>query len=356
MKILLVSDAQSIHTKRWAEAFEAEGHIVHVASFRAASIPGITVHQLPTLGLGKLGYFLAVPKLKALFKTIAPDVVHAQYVTSYGFIAALAKIKPLVVTAWGTDILISPKQSRMIRWLASYALKHADHVTTVAEHMNSAALSLGASPEKLTAIPFGVDTNFFIPSRDRHPSAAIQIISTRNFAPVYNIETLIEALWILKTRNIKFSASLIGKGPDKERLEGMIQKYSLEKDITFKGHVAHSTLVDLLGNSDLFVTTSLSDGNNISLNEAMATGVFPIASDIPANTQWIEHGKNGFLFKVRNATELASCIESAVANPALRKSAEEYNLNLVKQKADWQSGVQKMKTIYQSIIDGNTHV
>ena len=75
MKILLVSDAQSIHTKRWAEAFRDEGHEVHVASFREASFPGITVHLLPTFLLGKVGYLLAAPKLKAIYHKIKPDIV-----------------------------------------------------------------------------------------------------------------------------------------------------------------------------------------------------------------------------------------------------------------------------------------
>jgi len=61
------------------------------------------VHVLPTFGLGKLGYLLSVPALRSLARRLHPDVVHAQYVTSYGFLAAAAtaRLAPLVVTALG---------------------------------------------------------------------------------------------------------------------------------------------------------------------------------------------------------------------------------------------------------------
>ena len=134
-RILFVSDAKSVHTRRWAEHFRDQGIQVHIASFRTESIEGVSVHLLPTFGLGRAGYLLAVPTLRRLAKHIQPDIIHAQYVTSYGFLAALAGLHPLVLTAWGTDVLISPLESRIMRWIASYAVRHADAVTTVARNI-----------------------------------------------------------------------------------------------------------------------------------------------------------------------------------------------------------------------------
>ena len=76
-RILYVSDALSIHTRRWAEHYRDCGVEVHVASFRPATIDGVRVHVLPTGGLGRVGYFLAVPALRRLARALRPDVVHA---------------------------------------------------------------------------------------------------------------------------------------------------------------------------------------------------------------------------------------------------------------------------------------
>ena len=163
MKILYVADAKSIHTQRWAKWFSAAGHDVHVATFREADIPGVQVHRLPTLGLGKVGYFASILFLKRLARRIRPDVVHAHYLTSYGFVAAAAHLRPLVVTAWGSDLLLSPRDSALAQWLVKTAIGRADMVTTVAEHMNGAAVALGASSDAVIAIPFGVDCRLFVP-------------------------------------------------------------------------------------------------------------------------------------------------------------------------------------------------
>src|SRR3989442_2272695 len=46
---------------------------------------------------------------------INPDVVHAHYVSDYGFLAALSGRHPLVVSAWGSDLLIDTGLSVVTR-------------------------------------------------------------------------------------------------------------------------------------------------------------------------------------------------------------------------------------------------
>ena len=82
----------------------------------------------------------------------------------------------------------------------------------------------------------------------------------------------------------------------------------------------------LLGQADLFISTSPSDGNNISLNEAMACGVFPIVTDIAANRAWITHGENGLLFPCRDANALADRVIEALGRPEWRQAVVPVNL------------------------------
>src|ERR1700682_2326769 len=107
MRILFVGDAGSIHLRRWLEHFRDRGAEVHVATFQPCSIEGVTLHLLPRYGLGKLGYFFALRTLPRLQDLLRPDIVHAHNVTSYGFLAAKSGLHPLIVTAWGSDVLIA---------------------------------------------------------------------------------------------------------------------------------------------------------------------------------------------------------------------------------------------------------
>lgn len=350
MKILYVSDAQSIHTRRWAESFRDSGADVHVASFREGNIPGVTTHLLPTYGLGRLGYFIALLSLRRLYVHLRPDVVHAQYITSYGFLSAFAGLHPLVLTAWGTDVLISPKESRLMRWLASYAVKHADAVTTVAKHMNPSVAALGIAESAVSAVPLGVDLQRFVsPSAGRGESDTLHLICTRNFAPIYDIGTLIKALQRTAQRGLRLQVDLIGSGPLRSELEAQVMRSGLSSWVTFHGHVDHDRLAQLLAQADLFVSPALSDGNNVSLNEAMACASFPIGTDIPANAQWIEDGVNGLLYPPGDATALAECILRAAGDAAWRHAAGKLNRDIVEQRADWRVCVARMKEIYARV-------
>lgn len=350
MKILYISDAQSIHTRRWAEYYRDQGMDVHIASFRDNSLPGITVHRLPTAGLGRFGYLLAVPVLRNLARQLRPDVVHAQYITSYGFLTALAGLHPMVLTAWGTDILISPNKSRLSRFLAAFAISHADAVTTVAEHMNSALESLGAPTGSVIATPFGVDTQHFIPPlQPRAENGRLRLISTRNFGPIYDVGTLINALGVLAREGLYFDVDLIGDGPLRHELEAQVNESNLRDYVTFHGHVTHSKLAKLLAEAHIFVTSALSDGNNVSLNEAMACACFPIATDIPANTQWIDANVNGLLYPPGDASALAETLRIAVADKDLLIQAGKINRNIVLESADWRICVSKMDELYSGI-------
>ena len=350
MKILYLSDGPSVHTRRWAEHFRDLGHEIHLASFRRVNIPGVRCYHLKTFYLGKLGFLLAIPELRRIARTVGPDVVHAQYVTSYGFLGAMSGLRPLVVTAWGTDVLLSPQQSRIRKWFASYALRHAEVVTTVAEHMNPAVIKLGARAEQVRTIPFGVDVEHFRPVDEARPAGApLRLICTRNFAEVYDIPTLLAALCEDGVRELGLQVELLGDGPLRGQLESIVASRGLGSCVRFLGHVDHGRLAELLASSDLFVTPSLSDGNNISLNEAMACGCFPIASSIPANRQWLEPEVNGLLFSPGDSGQLAKCIIEGALNSGLRSKAAVINRAIVASRANWAVATRSMEEIYLSL-------
>ena len=351
-RILYVADAASIHTRRWAEHYRDRGWDVQIASFRDAVIPGVQVHKLSTGGLGRAGYFLAIPVLQHIVRYLRPDVVHAHYLTSYGFLAAWAGLRPLVVTAWGSDALIAPKKSRLMRYFASYAVKNADVVTTLANHMNASVSDLGVPLEQITSTPFGVDAQFFrLPSPENLERQPLRLICTRNFDFVYDVGTLVRALAQVIDSGRLLVVDLIGDGPLRDSLVALVREMKLESHINFHGHVDHKALAGLLAGSDIFVTPALSDGNNVSLNEAMACGCFPIASNIPANAQWITDGLNGYLYPAGDVTRLVDAIEMAMEKKELRLSARSLNRTIVETKVDWRICVKRMDDIYEQVID-----
>jgi glycosyltransferase involved in cell wall biosynthesis len=78
----------------------------------------------------------------------------------------------------------------------------------------------------------------------------------------------------------------------------------------------HGDLPGFLRAADVYVSASSSDGTSSSLLEAMASGLYPVVSDITANRPWVEHGKNGLLFAVGDAASLAEALRLCAAQRA----------------------------------------
>src|SRR5437870_13462232 len=88
MRIMLVADAESPHTRRWASALADEGHDVLLAGFGGPRRAGVAQLRLGH-GHGRSRYLRAVPKLRRVIAGFAPEVVNAHCVSSYGVVANL---------------------------------------------------------------------------------------------------------------------------------------------------------------------------------------------------------------------------------------------------------------------------
>jgi glycosyltransferase involved in cell wall biosynthesis len=119
--------------------------------------------------------------------------------------------------------------------------------------------------------------------------------------------------------------------------------------IVFVGDVDHQRMPALLRDHHLYVSTSLSDTTSVSLLEAMACGLFPIVSDIPANREWIEDGVNGCLVPVQQPMKLAMTIIDAWKDPSFRDRAVHANFELVRDKAEWNANMRAVRELFERL-------
>lgn len=355
MKICILADGQSIHTKRWCEYFSALGHEIHLVSFKPADIAGTTVHHIDAGKIdvkgGNWRILLRVTDIKRLLRTIRPDVVHALYATSYGAMGALSGFHPFIVTPLGTDVLISPGQSVIYRLLLRYVFGCADVITSLAPHVRIAILNLGGMPGKIRELVFGVNTDVFN-SISRHiPSGKFVIASTRNFENVYNIPLIIKAVALVKDRIPGLEVHFTGDGSLKNELIKMVNAYGLANVVSFHGHVTQQAMVELLNKSQVYISVSLSDGNAISVLEAMACGCFLLVSDIEANRQWVQDGINGYIVPVNDEAALAAKILQTYASyDRLIGPANEVSKKNLDEKGTLQVNMKHMEGIYAELI------
>lgn len=355
MRICYLADAGSIHTKRWCDYFGSLGHEIHLVSFREGNVSGVKFHLLDggkiNVSGGNWSVLLQFRKLKKILREIQPDILHAHYATSYGTVGAMSGFHPYIITTLGTDVLISPKQSFVYRMILKYAFKRADWITAMADHMKDAIIELNVPENKVNTVMFGIDPKVFSRQNRVLDAEKFVITSTRNFEPIYNLDLLLDALKILNGKIPNLEINLIGDGSLRDELESKVVLYELKDSVRFLGKVSQSILAENLCRTNLFITTSLSDGNNVSLNEAMVCGAVSIATDIPANRFWMKNGVNGFLVPFDDPHELVNKILYVYKHyEDLQKSSIDYNDKMINLYALFENNMKIVKEKYNSLL------
>ena len=297
--------------------------------------------------------------VRRMVNKIKPNILHSHYVGTYGYLGAISGFHPLIISAWGSDVLIAPKRSKIHRFLTEYSLRKADRIICVSPTLREEIIKLGASPNKIEITPIGVDTQKFSPRlRDEALLRTLEIdespvvISTRSLKPFYDVRTLVQAIPLVLARIPQARFVIAGTGEQQGDLKELARDLGASDSTKFVGWVPPAELPAYLSSADIYVSSSLSDGTSISLLEAMACGLAPIVTDIPANRPWINEGENGLLFTVRDYKTLASKIINLLHNQEMREDFGRTSREIVQKKAEQQTEMEKMDSIYTELIKG----
>lgn len=331
-------------------------------------MPGVIYHKLEIKFkvIPKVQVIEKIIKVKRLVKNISPDIIHGHFVSGGGCYAYLSGFKPLVVTAWGSDIYLYPKQSFINKMLTRRTLQNADLITTDSNDLKNEVIKLGASRGKSYIIQFGVDTKLFHPT---YATNALKrelkigdnekiIFSPRMIKSTYNIDNIVKAFKLLQRdfSNLRLILkSYIEK--DKEYriyVEKLAKRLGVKAQIIFIGQVNYSTMPKLYNLSDVVVSIPTTDGTPVSVLEAMACGCNIVASDIPSLQEWIKDGWNGYLVNVKDIEEISQKIKKCLLIKSdEREKIINRNLNIIRERADYFSNMKKMERLYYRLVGKN---
>lgn len=250
-----------------------------------------------------------------------PDIIHGNWIVPTGLIAALAGFMthtPVINTARGMDVRISEKG--LVRFLFNLAIRLSNRLVVV-----SPAMKIRKGLEQAEVISSGVDDVFFtlIPERQL-PT----IISTRSLEPVYDIETLLRSLPTVIATYPNVKCILAGTGSQANDLKHLVRQLGIDKTVDFIGAVPQEEIIRLMQRSHIFVSTCADDGTSVAMLEAIASGLVPIAADIPTNHPWILSDHDGFLFKPGDVDDLAHRLIQALSGEIDNTVLELKRMNL----------------------------
>jgi glycosyltransferase involved in cell wall biosynthesis len=253
------------------------------------------------------------------------------------------------VAAWGSDLLLAGRRDPLRRARARMVLRNADLVLADAENLARAARELGAPPERVHAIPWGVDLVRFRPAPEREPGL---LLSTRSHEPVYDLATLIAALSPVLARHPNLRVAFTGDGSLRGGLERLAAERLPRGRYTFLGRLPSDELAGWYGRAELYLSASRSDSTSQSLLEAMACGAVPVVSDIEGNREWVGEGDGARLFRVGEPADVERAIESAWGDPAWRERARARNRGVAEARADWSSNLARIEALFSGLAAG----
>lgn len=349
---VLVVGTHSIHVRRFVAGLCAAGQPVVLATDRAERLvehPLLLEQLFTDFSVFSLGTAAGIRRAIVQWR---PRVVHAHQANSVSWHAGRACRglgTPLVVTIWGSDVLLLPNQGILKRAMVRTALRRASLWTADAAELLRSARTVAGVDRPHAQVVIGVD---HLPAdlRDVWPRKEDWVLSSRAHKPLYRIDAIIGAFAEAARRHGGWRLEVAGAGSQTDTLRRAAAGLGCGQAIDFSGQLEAEAMSRSLGRARVFVSFPMSDGTSVSLLEAMAHGCVPVVSDLPANREWIVDGLNGLV--VAQPEGLAAAIEQAIEWSGLRQWREEVaaaNHRLMMSKAVFGDNVRQFLAQYRRL-------
>lgn len=341
-----------------ATALNNSGFEVHVAFFRPDEVrelelraSGVQTVHIPLASFGSPSTLKVASQLWSYLRSHAIQLVHAFDAPTCTFvlpIARLAGTRVVLASQRGNRCLDSPTTSRL-RWLSD-AVSHGIVV-------NSAALAVhleseGVPKEKIRFCPNGLDTKRFSPDgRRRLPelaSASLVIGCVATHRPEKQLPFLVDSFADMRRQRLGLRLVLVGSGSERPKIEERIAAHQLGSDCLMIPHIADTA--EILRSIDVFLLTSVSEGQSNSLMEAMATGCAVVGSNVEGTRDLIRDGVNGFLFEYLNQADLVTKTLALVDDEALRNKISADSSDWVRSTMSLEASAIRMAAIYEEYL------
>lgn len=295
-----------------------------------------------------LPVMLSITFLAVFRRARQVDVIHANWSLT-GLICGLAgRLRgcPVITTLRGSDVS-RLENSRLIRLLTAWTLKLSHHTVTVSSTMKDEIRTLFPKLAScLSHIPNGVDDSLFALPMPKG-NDTLKITTVGNLIPGKAIHELLHAV-ASYDGPLGMRTTIVGDGPERERLETLAQSLGLAGKVQFTGTLPPQAVAAVLGETDIFVLTSHSEGRPNVVVEAMAAGRAVVATALPGVRELLEHESNGLLFNPGDTVALTDHLRHLANDPALRLHlGDAARQTVVELGLTWQSCAKNYHALYR---------
>jgi glycosyltransferase involved in cell wall biosynthesis len=176
--------------------------------------------------------------------------------------------------------------------------------------------------KKQVVLSQGVDLSLFNSNVDPifRSKALPRLITVSRLDKQKNIESVIEAVGLLKSKYPDILYYIVGSGPDADDLRDKVAKLSLNKHVCFYGQATPKMIPKLLRSFNIFVLASFVEGLPSAVLEAMACGLPVILASTNYSCQESFKNEENALVVSGHSEAIAEAIDRLVSDNQLRSA------------------------------------
>ncbi len=318
LRLAMIGDGRSPHLAKWARALAPRVELWLASSTGVSDELARSVEPARCLVLGthpdaaggNLGLLRQLPRLGRWLAAVDADWINPHYLTSHGTLAWAAKIGwrlrgGLLASAWGSDVLVTPERHAMYRWALRRVLGAAALATSDSQHMAGRMRALGGS--QAMVLPFGLDE---MPPAPGHKQPWL-VFANRGLEPIYRPQLVLAWFARLAAQQPEAQLVVANDGSLRAALQAEVAARGLSERVRFVGRLDAVAQARWYAQAQWFISLPASDSVSVSVLEAMAHGCVPLLSDLPANRELVEHGRNGWI--VNDAVDAGNTADESIA-------------------------------------------
>jgi len=250
------------------------------------------------------------------------DIIHCHFGPNGNLGARLKQLGvqgKLVTTFHGYDTRLGIEKGGHIY---QNLFENGDCFIAVSDYNYKNLINFGLDRKKIIYHPVGIDPDKFIyewqsePAKDTKP---IKVLTIARLVEEKGLQYGIQAIRKLLGQNpeLTLEYNIIGDGPLKGSLEGLIQELMLGKFVHLLGPQAQKQVVQALQQSHIFLLPSVAESFGVVLLEAQAVGLPVVATSVGSTYGAIIDGKSGFLVPERHVDALTEKLQYLIKHPEL---------------------------------------
>lgn len=334
---------QYFWTKRWQKLCYGGGILSNIKN------NFLLIFQIPFLLLFE---FFAIKKI---IKNKQIDFIHAHWIIPQGLLSVFIKLLykvPFIMTVHGSDI--SRLNYFLIKFFIKLTLQKCD-ICTVNSSSTKKKLMDIFIPKNIKVLPMGVDTEKFHPSKHddtlktEYKIKGPFLLFVGRLSRDKGIEYLIKAMPQIIKKYSDTKLLIIGDGALREFLRELIRKMKIQKNVIIIGGRSNNELPKYYATADVFISPSLTEGQGVTLIEAIVSGTPVIGSNIGGIPEIIKNNETGLLVREKHPDQIAAAVIKLLDNQELREKLVKEGQEYIKQKFDWANVSKQFKAVYSDI-------